>query len=58
VELLGRGLDDRDRQVLGLSLDGLPVAETSIRLGCTERRVYRVLELVRHRLERMRDADD
>jgi RNA polymerase sigma-70 factor (ECF subfamily) len=58
VEQAARGLDDEDRQVLALSLDGLRVTDISARLGYTERRVYRVLELVRHRLERMRDRDD
>jgi RNA polymerase sigma-70 factor (ECF subfamily) len=58
ISQLGTGLDDRDREVLRLSLDGLAVAGIAARLGCTERRVYRVLELVRGRLERMRDRDD
>jgi RNA polymerase sigma-70 factor (ECF subfamily) len=55
VELLLRGLDDRERQVVALSLQGHTAAEVSAALGCTESKVYRVLRHVRGRLERMRD---
>jgi RNA polymerase sigma-70 factor (ECF subfamily) len=54
-QVLG-GLDDRERQVVTLSLQGYAVAEVSGELGCTESKVYRVLRLVRRRLERLRDA--
>jgi RNA polymerase sigma-70 factor (ECF subfamily) len=54
-QVLG-GLDDRERQVVTLSLQGDTVAKVSWELGCTESKVYRVLRLVRRRLELLRDA--
>jgi RNA polymerase sigma-70 factor (ECF subfamily) len=56
IERVGAGLVEEDRQIIALSLDGLRVQEVSARLGHNERHVYRVLELVRKRLERMRDG--
>ncbi len=51
-----RGLDDREREVLALSLQGHTPAEISAKLGRTERTVYRLLARVRERLEGLRDA--
>jgi len=53
-----KDLDEREREMVMLSLDGYTVAEVSGRLDCTESKVYRVLRLIRQRLERMRDQDD
>lgn len=52
-----RGFDDVDRQVLLQTLQGDKPAEISVKLGITQRRTYRVLERVRSRLLRQRDAD-
>jgi RNA polymerase sigma-70 factor (ECF subfamily) len=57
VEQLMRGLDERDRRILELGLQGHRAAEISEQVGCTERTVHRVLGRIRKRLERMR-ADD
>jgi len=51
-QLLGR-FQDRERAVVELSLQGCPVADISARLGCSERKVYRVRERVRLELTRM-----
>jgi RNA polymerase sigma-70 factor (ECF subfamily) len=50
-----RGLDERDRKLVVLSLQGYTVPEVSAELGCTERTVYRVLARVKKRLEALRD---
>ncbi len=52
-----RGFDDVDRLVLLQTLQGQKAAEISATLAITQRRVYRVLERVRARLLRQRDAD-
>jgi RNA polymerase sigma-70 factor (ECF subfamily) len=51
------GFEDIDRQVLLLTLGGDKPIQVSSALGITQRRVYRVLERVRARLLRQRDAD-
>jgi RNA polymerase sigma-70 factor (ECF subfamily) len=51
------GFDAIDRQVLLHALRGDKPAEISETLGITQRRTYRVLERVRTRLARRRDAD-
>jgi RNA polymerase sigma-70 factor (ECF subfamily) len=51
VEQLLAELNERDRQILVLSLQGSSVPEISERVGYTERTVYRVLGWVRQRLE-------
>jgi RNA polymerase sigma-70 factor (ECF subfamily) len=51
------GFDDTDRQILLHALRGDKPAEISQTLGITQRRIYRVLERVRSRLVRQRDAD-
>jgi RNA polymerase sigma-70 factor (ECF subfamily) len=57
VEQLLLLFQDRERAIVELSLQGCPVAEISARLGCTERKVYRVRERVRQELRRMMQAD-
>lgn len=49
--------DERERQILELSLQGFTVPEVSARVGRSERTVHRVLGRVRKRLERLRDED-
>jgi RNA polymerase sigma-70 factor (ECF subfamily) len=53
VEQLLAGLDEDDRPVLELSLQGYTTREVSERLGRAERTVRLLREGVRHRLERM-----
>src|SRR5262249_61646991 len=53
VEQLLAGLDEEERPVLGLSLQGYTNREVSERLGRAERTVRLLREGVRHRLERM-----
>jgi DNA-directed RNA polymerase specialized sigma24 family protein len=52
-----RGFNDIDRLVLLQTLQGIKPAQISMALAITKRRVYRVLERVRARLLRLRDAD-
>jgi RNA polymerase sigma-70 factor (ECF subfamily) len=58
VERLLSCLEGRHREILTLSLQGYVPAEISVRLGCTERTVYRVLERVKQWLEAMRSEPD
>ena len=53
VEELLRGLDEEDREVVALSLQGYTTREISDRLGRAERTVRWIREGVRKRLERM-----
>jgi RNA polymerase sigma-70 factor, ECF subfamily len=53
VEQLLAGLDDEERPILELSLQGYTTREISDRLGRAERTVRRLRESVRRRLERM-----
>jgi RNA polymerase sigma-70 factor (ECF subfamily) len=53
VEQLFAGLDEEERPVLELSLQGYTTREISERLGRAERTVRLLRECVRHRLERM-----
>jgi RNA polymerase sigma-70 factor (ECF subfamily) len=57
VEQLMDGLDERERDVLALSLQGYSVPEISEKLGRAERTVRRVRERVKGRLERMLESD-
>ena len=54
VEELFAGLDEQERSVLELSLQGYTTREISDQLGRAERTVRLLREGVRHRLERMR----
>ena len=52
-----RGLTEQGGQAVMLTLQGLSVPEVAEQLGCSVRKVYRVLEHVRNRLERLRDQE-
>ena len=58
LEQLMTALEPRDRQILGLRLQGYTVREISERVGYAERTVHRVLTHVRSHLEAMRNASD
>lgn len=53
VERLFAGLDEDERPILEMSLQGYTVREIGERLGRAERTVRRLREGIRHRLERM-----
>jgi RNA polymerase sigma-70 factor (ECF subfamily) len=52
VEHLYRGVDDDDRGILELSLQGFSAAEIGLKLGRALRSVQRLRERIRKRLER------
>jgi RNA polymerase sigma-70 factor, ECF subfamily len=58
VEQLLRGLDEDGRRVAELSLQGYTVPEISARLGRAERTVYRLLERLKGRLQRLTAEDE
>jgi RNA polymerase sigma-70 factor (ECF subfamily) len=58
VEQLMRELDERDRPVLSLSLQGYTIAEISAETGRTERTIYRAMERIKQRLIEMRAEDE
>jgi DNA-directed RNA polymerase specialized sigma24 family protein len=49
------GLEPDEREIVSLSLQGYSVGEVKTRLGCTQAKAYRVLRLIRDRLERMKE---
>jgi RNA polymerase sigma-70 factor (ECF subfamily) len=53
VEHLTRGLSEHERQMLWLRLEGWSSREIAGRLGCTERKVQRLVEYLRGRLHRL-----
>jgi DNA-directed RNA polymerase specialized sigma24 family protein len=53
LELLLDRLEPRDREILGLHLQGCDIAAISARIGRARRTVRRVLEQIRHTLERL-----
>jgi RNA polymerase sigma-70 factor (ECF subfamily) len=53
VEHLMRGLSDREQQMVCLRLEGWSSSEISLQLGCTERKVQRLVEHLRGRLQRL-----
>jgi RNA polymerase sigma-70 factor (ECF subfamily) len=57
VEELLRGLRSRDRDVVGLRLQGFTPAETAAQLRLPQRTVFRVLERLKARLRRLRDDE-
>jgi RNA polymerase sigma-70 factor (ECF subfamily) len=57
VEELLRGLDTREREIATLGLQGYTAAEISAQLHRPERSVYRVLERIKKRLQRMQDQN-
>jgi DNA-binding CsgD family transcriptional regulator len=48
-----RGLSEREREMVALALQGLAAPEIAERVGRAQRTVRRVLDQVRHRLERL-----
>jgi DNA-binding CsgD family transcriptional regulator len=57
VENLFRGLKNRECQALQLMLEGHGAADIAAKIALSERSVYRVLERIKARLERMQAAD-
>jgi RNA polymerase sigma-70 factor, ECF subfamily len=57
VRQLLHGLSEKEQEVVRLRLQGFTVEEISTRAGRTERRVRRVLDRVKDRLQRMRVGD-
>jgi RNA polymerase sigma-70 factor (ECF subfamily) len=57
VEQLLAGLDEDDRRIVELALQGHTAAEISDQTGASERTVYRRLERIKARLERLRSSD-
>ena len=57
VEQLMRNLEERERRMLALRLQGYKIPEISESVGRTERTVRRVLDRVKRHLERMRAED-
>jgi RNA polymerase sigma-70 factor (ECF subfamily) len=57
LEEVMRGLTEREREMVALSLQGKTIPEVSALVARAERTVRRVLDQVRHRLERMQDED-
>jgi RNA polymerase sigma-70 factor (ECF subfamily) len=57
LEQLFRGLEERDRAIVSLSLQGYSAREVSARLGRPQRTVFRVLERVKQRVRRLQAAD-
>jgi DNA-directed RNA polymerase specialized sigma24 family protein len=53
LEELMRGLQARGRQILTLSLQGYTVPEIKSQVGCSRRTVFRVLDQVKQRLQRL-----
>lgn len=58
VEELLRGLDTRDRRVVELSLQGYTVPDIADQVGVAERTVFRCLERIKGRLERLGARDE
>lgn len=57
LEQVLRGLDGSDREIVELGLQGYKASEISVRLGRAERSVYRLLERVKKRLQRLCTED-
>jgi RNA polymerase sigma-70 factor (ECF subfamily) len=57
VEHLMRGLEERDRQILVLHLQGHTLTEIGEQVGRAERTVRRTIEQVRKRLRRLQEAE-
>jgi RNA polymerase sigma-70 factor (ECF subfamily) len=58
VEHLLHHLEERDRAIVSLTLQGYPVPDVAHQLGRPERTVFRVLERVKKRLRRLEASDD
>ena len=57
VEALMSGFDEREQEIVGLRLQGHAEREISDSVGRSERTVRRVLERLRHRVERLREEE-
>jgi RNA polymerase sigma-70 factor (ECF subfamily) len=57
VEALMSGFDEREQEIVGLRLQGHSEREISETVGRSERTIRRVLERLRHRVERMREEE-
>ncbi len=57
VEGLLRGLDEADRRIVELALQGHSVPEISAQAGVSERTAYRRLEFIKARLRRLRGEE-
>jgi RNA polymerase sigma-70 factor (ECF subfamily) len=57
VEQVLRGVDERDRPIVEMALQGHKAPEISEKLGRSERTVYRLLSRVHARLQRLCTAD-
>ena len=57
VEQVMRGLGEREREMVALALQGLAAPEIAERVGRAQRTVRRVLDQVRHRLERLGEEE-
>ena len=57
VEHLLRQLEERDRAIVTLTLQGYPAAEIARQLDRPERTVFRVLERIKKRLRRLEASD-
>jgi RNA polymerase sigma-70 factor (ECF subfamily) len=57
VESLLKGFDEREQEMVGLRLQGHTEREISEKVGRSERTVRRVLERLRHRVERLREEE-
>jgi len=57
LERVMHGLDFRDQQIATLILEGVPIPEITTRIGCTQAKVYRVMKMIRNRLERWHGED-
>jgi RNA polymerase sigma factor (sigma-70 family) len=51
-------LDERDRQILALTLQGAEPDKVAEQVGCTQRTVYRVLGYIKERLQQMGEEAD
>jgi RNA polymerase sigma-70 factor (ECF subfamily) len=51
VQEMLRGLDEREQQIVTLSIQGHAVADIIKQTGCTQSKVYRLLRMIRDRLE-------
>lgn len=57
VQVVLRSLDERDRRIVVLALQGHDVVDIAGNVQCTERKVYRVLHFLRAELRTMQDAE-
>jgi RNA polymerase sigma-70 factor (ECF subfamily) len=58
VESLMSEMGERDRRIFMFSLQGMPVDEVSLQVGCSERTVHRVLKGIKEQLEAPREVTE